>query len=64
MSAKMRPFYFLNSAPSGSSSRQTWHAAIVSGWENRNEMREREGFNPEAGLDSFVEPLNCVFVGK
>jgi len=42
---------------------QAWNAAIISGWVKRNEVREREGFNPEPGLDVFLEPLNVQQVG-
>jgi hypothetical protein len=43
---------------------QAWNAAILSGWVNRNEVREREGFNPEPGLDTYLEPLNVQPVGS
>ena len=42
---------------------QAWNAANISAWVNRNEVQEREGFNPEPGLDSFLEPLN-VGIGE
>jgi HK97 family phage portal protein len=43
---------------------QAYNAAIMSGWMNRNEPREREGLNPQPGLDVFVEPLNVQPVGS
>ena len=74
MSAKMRANYFAEFRPeklvvSDVLARyQAWNAAIISGWVNRNEVREREGFNPvtdppEKGLDVFVEPMNVQPVG-
>jgi Phage portal protein len=69
MSAKMRAAYFYEFLShqlivSDVLQRfQAWNAAIISGWVKRNEVREREGFNPEPGLDVFLEPLNVQQVG-
>jgi hypothetical protein len=69
MSAKMRSAYFYEFLShqlivSDVLQRfQAWNAAIISGWVKRNEVREREGFNPEPGLDVFLEPLNVQQVG-
>jgi len=69
MSAKMRSSYFYQFRSEALvvadvlQRYQAWNAAILSGWINRNEVREREGFNPEPGLDAFLEPLNVQPVG-
>lgn len=69
MSAKMRSAYFYQFRSEQLvvadvlQRYQAYNAAILSGWINRNEVREREGFNPEPGLEVFVEPLNVQPVG-
>jgi hypothetical protein len=69
MSAKMRSNYFFQfraeklMVADVLQRYQAYNAAILSGWLNRNEVREREGFNPEPELDTFVEPLNVQPVG-
>ena len=37
---------------------QFHHMAIIDGWKSRNEVRIEEGYDPEAGLDAYLEPLN------
>lgn len=39
------------------------NTGIMGGWINRNEARESMGYNPVAGLDKFLQPLNMVSAG-
>lgn len=39
-------------------------SAINAGWLNRNEVREQEGYNPEEGLNKFLEPTNMKKPGE
>lgn len=39
-------------------------SAINAGWKSRNEAREEEGYNPEPGLDKFLEPTNMKGPGQ
>jgi HK97 family phage portal protein len=40
-----------------------YHEAILDGWMNRNEVRDRENMNRAEGLDEFLIPLNEETVG-
>lgn len=40
-----------------------YRVAIMAGWMNRNEARQRENLNTAEGLDEFLQPLNMVAAG-
>lgn len=37
-----------------------YRIGVLTGWENRNEVRIAEGKNPEPGLDEFIVPANEI----
>lgn len=39
---------------------EAYRMAILDGWMNRNEVRQRENLNPKPGLDEFYEPSNVT----
>lgn len=41
-----------------------YHNGIQDGWLNRNEVRNMEGLNREAGLEKFMYPANLNVVGE
>jgi HK97 family phage portal protein len=43
---------------------EAYKSAILTGFMNRNEARERENLNPAEGLDEFLEPANMLPAGE
>jgi hypothetical protein len=39
---------------------EAYQTAIINGWMNRNEVREKENMNPADGLDEYLVPLNMA----